>query len=212
MMHLSIVGMSGSGKSHWAGKLSVHGFRHICCDHLIAEKLAPELTRSDGGITRLGQWMGFPYESRYREREAKYLAYEIEVLAQLLAYLKNGLDNSEEDIVIDTTGSAIYTGEEILKKLRRQTTVVHLATPPEIQEQMLKKYIGNQRPVLWRDMFTKEPTETNKQSLVRCYPKLLAAREQLYERLSHVTLDYYRHSQNAFGVNDLLDAARAAQV
>ena len=143
VMHLSLIGMSGSGKSHWSEKLAELGFRRFCCDDLIADKLAAELGRSDGTAMNLGEWMGFPYETRYRERESKYLSCEIAVLGEILDYLS--VINSEEKVVVDTTGSVIYAGENILKRLSSTTTVVHLPTPPEVKERMLQVYVNQAR-------------------------------------------------------------------
>jgi hypothetical protein len=186
-------------------KLAEHGFRCFCCDDLIAAKLAPELRKPDGAIMSLGEWMGFPYELQYDEREVKYLACEIEVLRRILDYLDRPESIPGEDLVIDTTGSVIYAGENILAGLRRHTTVVHIATPPEVRDQMLKAYVANQRPVLWRGFFSKQPNETNEEALARCYPGLLLARERLYERHSAVTVDYYRAIEAGFRVHDLLE-------
>ena len=203
-MRLSLIGMSGSGKSLWSAKFSEIGFRRFCCDDLILERLASELIRPDGSTMELGEWMGFPYESKYREREARYLVYEIEVLNKILQYLESEDKDVEKDIVVDTTGSVIYTGEDILKRLRQCTTVVHLSTPLEIQELMLKAYIANQRPVLWRNFFVRETGETNETALAKCYQRLLSSRERLYEQHAHVTIDYYRLIKRGFGVSDLL--------
>jgi len=204
--------MSGSGKSLWAMKLAKHGFRRFCCDDLITAKLAPELTRPDGNTMELGEWMGFPYETRYKECESKYLAYEIEVVTEILEYLESRENNPEKDLIIDTTGSVIYTGEEILRRLCQNTTVVHLATPPEVQKEMLKAYKANQRPVLWRDMFSKGSNETNDEALARCYPRLLSSRERLYERYADVTIDYYRLNEGGFGVSDFLNEVDVSRV
>ena len=149
--------------------------------------------------------MGFPYESHYEEREAKYLACEIEVLSRILEYLERSESIADENLVVDTTGSVVYTGENILGGLRKHTTVVRMATPPEVQERMLKAYIANQRPVLWRGLFSTQPNETNEEALARCYPELLASRELLYERHSDVTIDYYRANEASFEVEDLLE-------
>ena len=204
-MRLSLIGMSGCGKSRWSIRLSQLGFRRFCCDDLITKKLTPVLTRPDGTTLELGEWMGFPYESQYKQREAKYLACEIEVLIEVLEYLESGQNNPEENVVVDTTGSVIYTGDEILRRLRRTTTVVYLSTPPEVQDQMLKKYLANKRPVLWKDLFSKAPNETNEEALAHCYPRLLIARQRLYKRHSDVTIDYYIRSQDGFGPSDFIN-------
>ena len=115
-MRLSLIGMAGSGKSTWSSKLAEHGFRRYCCDDLIAAKLAPELTRTDGSTMKMSEWMGFPFEPHYHEFESKYLNYEIDVLGELFEHLANLKNTSEVNIVIDTTGSVIYAGEVLLKK------------------------------------------------------------------------------------------------
>jgi shikimate kinase len=202
--------MAGSGKSYWSMKLVEHGFRRFCCDDLIAAKLDPELTRPDGTTMELGQWMGFPYEPHYRERESKYLAYEIEVLTEILEYLESRKSNPEEKIVLDTTGSVIYAGERILRRLRRYTTVIYLSIPPEVRGQMLKAYLSNPHPMLWRNVFSKDPDETEQEALARCYPRLVVARERLYEHYANVTIDYYRRREEGFGVSDLLNTVVSA--
>ena len=133
MMLLSLIGMAGTGKSYWANKLAEHGFKLFCCDDLISKKLASLLKRPDGTTMRMGEWMGFPFHDGHNKRESKYLAFEIEVLNEILDYLEDHDNNPDEDVVVDTTGSVIYTGKGILKRLRQYTTVVHLAITPQIE-------------------------------------------------------------------------------
>ncbi|MDY6953421.1 MAG: hypothetical protein SWE60_18070 [Thermodesulfobacteriota bacterium] len=209
MIRLALIGMSGSGKSNWSMRLSGLGFRRFCCDDMIAHRLVSELTRSDGTVMELGDWMGFPYERQYRARASRYLACEIEVLREILEHMESLDHGSDENIVVDTTGSAIYAGEALLGRLAQCATVVHLATPPEVQALTFKAYLANQRPVLWQDLFTKRPGESHRAALERCYPRLLAAREQLYRRYADVTIDYYTLHQQGFGVGDFLDKVRS---
>jgi len=205
MTCLALIGMSGSGKSIWSIKLSEQGFRRFCCDDMISHKLVPELTGPDGRVMELGYWMGFPYEAQYRARESRYLASEIEVLNEILEHIESLDHRREEKIVIDTTGSVIYTGENILARLGQCSTVVHLSTPPKVQELMLKVYLANRRPVLWRDLFAKDPGESNRAALARCYPRLLETRERLYKHFADVTIDYDTLNQQGFGIGDFLD-------
>jgi shikimate kinase len=135
--------------------------------------------------------MGFPYESGYQERECRYLDCEKEVLTEVLDYLEASQDTLDLNFVVDTTGSVIYTGEEIIDRLRRNTTMVYLSVPPDMRERMLKAYMSKPRPVLWRDVFTKRENETNEQALARSYSMLLSQREWLYERYSDCRIDYY---------------------
>ncbi|MDY6955210.1 MAG: hypothetical protein SWE60_27220, partial [Thermodesulfobacteriota bacterium] len=144
-------------------------------------------------------------------RASRYLACEIDVLREILEHMESLDHGSDENIVVDTTGSAIYAGEALLARLAQCATVVHLATPPEVQALTFKAYLTNQRPVLWQDLFTKRPGESHRAALARCYPRLLAAREQLYQHYADVTIDYYRRNQHGFGVDDFLDTINAGK-
>ncbi len=186
-------------------KLAEICFRRFCCDDLIAEKLAPELRQANGTSRDLAEWMGFPYEPHYRARESRYLAFEIESLNEILVDIESCENNTSERVVIDTTGSVIYTGDNVLTRLRRCTTVVHLSTPPEVKERMLQLYVTQPRPVLWRDVFSRKPDETNEEALARCYPRLLFARERLYGRYADVSIDYHKRNEESFDANDLLE-------
>jgi shikimate kinase len=154
-MRLSLVGMSGSGKSYWSKKLSKSGFRRFCCDDMIADRLALDLGKKHGCIVTVGKWMGFPFEPQYKEREAKYLACETEVMSQILGELAKAEDHAGEKVVVDTTGSVIYTSEAILARLRDCTIVVHLSTPLEIQKVKLDSYIGKPTGLLARFVYEK---------------------------------------------------------
>jgi shikimate kinase len=211
-MRISLIGMAGSGKSFWSKRLAQQGFTRYCCDDLIAAKLAPELTRANGITISMGEWMGFPHEPRYSERESHYLAYEKEVLGEIIDYLENVVVSSDDKIVIDTTGSVIYTGEALLKRLRENTTLVYLSTPPEVQEQLLKAYRANPHPMLWNGMFSEAPHETHQDALARCYAKLFSSRTALYERLADVTIDYYMRTNEGFSVHDFFNEIREQQV
>jgi len=209
---ITLVGMSGSGKSYWSRKLEEQNFRRFPCDDLIARKLFPELTERTSAIRFLGDWMGFPYRLDYKGRESKYLKAEIEVLAEIIEYLRSTESGSHEKVVIDSTGSVIYSGEDSLQKLQQLTIIVHLATPSEIQGKMLKAYLARPRPVLWRGMYKKDPEETSEQAIARCYPILLSTREHIYQKYAHVTIDYYQRNRSDFSVDELLAEVEAWEV
>jgi shikimate kinase len=211
-MRLSFIGMAGTGKSHWSGKFAESGFTRFCCDDMIAAKLAPELKKIGGSKADMGKWMGFPYESQYKERESQYLTYEKEVLIEILSSIERGDYSSHEDIVIDTTGSVIYTGEAILNKLQSVTTVVHLTTPPEVRKTMLEAYLSDPGPVLWQAMYTERPGETTEEALGRSYSRLLITRENLYKQYADVRIDYYKRLDASFGVDDFLATLKSKGV
>ena len=162
MLKLALIGMSGSGKTFWANKLAGCGYRLISCDDRIEQKLAAELSAAGyRGIGGVAAWMGWPDTTAYRDREQKYLQCEIEVIREILAELARA---HEEKIVVDTTGSVIYTGKEFCQELRQQATVVYLEASPEEQATLIDRYLRDPKPVLWREQFQQRKEETPRNS------------------------------------------------
>lgn len=197
--------MAGSGKTHWSKKLAECGFKRFGCDELIASQLAPELTTPDGNSIGVAEWMGFPYDSRYREREAKYLACEKRVVSEVAQYLEGGAYDPDECVVVDTTGSLVYTGDAVLNRLRLCTKMVFLSTPHALQERLLEAYLSKPHPMVWRDMFEIYPEESRKKALWRCYPKLFSFRERVYRQYADVTIEYDACHSEDFSVKDFLE-------
>jgi hypothetical protein len=181
---LALVGMSGSGKSFWTKKLATAGWRSVCCDDLIEQRLAPRLaTGEHSGINGVAAWMGWPDSMSYVQREAEYLAEEIGVMDEFLSNLEK--ETSVAPIVLDTTGSVIYVQNNILMRLRRQMTVVHLANTEDEQRLLVARYLNDPKPVLWRGTFHVKDQETPRETVARCYPLLIASRRKSYETLAH---------------------------
>ena len=151
MIRISLIGMSGAGKSHWSQKFAGAGFHVIGVDDRIEEKLAPELEK-DGhnGIGGVAAWMGWPDSPTYREREKKYLEYEIESMNEALDEIES---SDEQGIVLDTTGSVIYTGDEICRRMQKLTKVVYLEASPKEENILIGLYLSNPKPVLWGDQY-----------------------------------------------------------
>jgi len=203
-MRLSLIGMAGSGKTHWSGKLEARGFRRFCCDDMIAEKLAPKLKKPGGTCMSVADWMGFPYEARYKDREDRYLSLEAEVLHEIIDYLEREKGRPQENIVVDTTGSVIYMGDDLVEKLSRLTTMVLLSTPPAVRGRLLEAYLSQPHPMVWKGMFSQEPGESHLDALSRCYPLLFASRARLYERHRDITIEYEESHRKSFSLDDFL--------
>jgi shikimate kinase len=185
-LRLALIGMSGAGKTFWTKRLAVGGWPAISCDDRIEEHLAPRLAAGGfSGINGVAAWMGWPDSANYAEREAQYLAEEIGVLDEVLTELEK---YPEKALVLDTTGSVIYTGNNLLMRLCRQMTVVYLAASAEEQQLLIQRYVTDPKPVLWRGAFQAKAGETPHETVGRCYPALIAARRRSYEALAHCTL------------------------
>lgn len=185
---ISLIGMSGCGKTYWAQKLAQQGLQFFCCDDLIEEKLSPQLKKLGfKGIADVAKWMGQPYEKKYKKRAATYLSCEKEVMQEILDNIKQGL---AKNTIIDTTGSFIYTGEKICRQLKNYTKMVYLPIPKHIKNQMLEQYFKDPKPIIWGKIFNQKNKENNKKALCRCYPKLLNFRRKLYQRYADINLNY----------------------
>jgi shikimate kinase len=185
-LRIALIGMSGAGKTFWTKKLAQSGVPVISCDDQIEAKLAPRLSEGGyAGINGVAAWMGWPDSPTYAEREAEYLAAEIHTLDEVLQQLEK---QPEKSLVLDTTGSVIYTGNNLLMRLRRRMTVVYLAASAAEQQLLIERYLRDPKPVLWRGAFQPKPEESPRETVARCYPALIAARRQSYEALAHCTL------------------------
>lgn len=190
LMKLSLIGMSNTGKSYWSKILENKGFKRYGCDDLLEAKLGDHLKAFGySGIEDVAKWMGQPYDSQYVETSKLYLDAETETMHEVFAEVKEFDDGV--DVVIDTTGSVVYTGDQILQSLSALTKVFYLETPASVQEEMRQRYLAEPKPVIWGDSFNRRDDESNLEALGRCYPELLAWRSKRYQELADVTVDYH---------------------
>ena len=200
-LRIALIGMSGAGKTFWTRQIAAGGVPAVSCDDRIEEKLAPRLQAGGfAGINGVAAWMGWPDTATYAEREAEYLKKEIATLDEILSELEK---DARKSLVLDTTGSVIYTGNHLLMRLRKLMTVVYLAASDAEQQLLIERYLSDPKPVLWRGTFVAKAEETPRATVARCYPHLIAARQQSYAALAHATLPVARlrelpHSAEAF--------------
>lgn len=206
-MKISLIGMSNSGKSYWSRRLEEVGFIRLSCDDYIEEKLGNELTKLGyRGINDVSKWLGQPYNKQHAENSRIYLKFEIESLKKFIQFIKENSGN--KNIVIDTTGSVIYIGNNILNELRRNSRIIYLDTPESVKEEVYKSYLGNPKPVIWGSAYKKKKGESNISALKRCYPHLLEYRTKKYKNLAHIELDYFLIKEHGFTIDDFLRLIR----
>lgn len=205
---ISLIGMSNVGKSYWREQLSAIGLTPFCCDDRIEQKLKTYL-REGGfrGIEDVARWMGQPYESQFSKNQALYLAQETLVMEEAVRELKKG----GQRLVIDTTGSVIYTGEAVLAALRELSTIVLIDASESLQAELYRQYVAHPKPVIWKEAYKPIEGETPEDALVRCYPILLHSRSEIYRRLAHVILDYDELRIPGFTSTDFLRKAGISQ-
>jgi hypothetical protein len=180
-VHISLVGMSNIGKTHWSNRLvGEAGFEHIDCDVLVEKKLDSELvTLGYRGLSDVAKWMGQPYDSQYAYTSQKYLACEREVMLEVLEMLRRP---SKKPYVVDTTGSVIYTGDDILEELKKLTRIVHFEATPAHVTKLFERYIANPKPVIWGSSYAKPEPESQASAGQQLNAELLARRAQRYRR------------------------------
>jgi len=201
--HIAFIGMSGVGKSYWAKAFAQAGWLHLDCDAMIAERLSEiiELRADEQAVHAVGRWMGMPWDDGYEAREARYLELEQTVTSRAIDQLH---EHAGQSVVIDTTGSVIYTGELLLDRLKQSTRVVYFEVPDAVRHRMVELYLAEPKPVLWQGGYKPTPGEPQADALARCYAWLLEDRAKRYRELADVVIDYHAVRKQGFGVADLL--------
>ncbi|MCR4325297.1 MAG: hypothetical protein NUV59_00640 [Patescibacteria group bacterium] len=172
---VALVGMSNVGKTRSARALArERGFAHTEVDARIMRELGLS------GIDALAEWLGFPGSEGYAERERKYL--DMEEKHTLAA------SDAPDGIVLDTTGSVVHLGDEMLDKMRSDFLVVHLDVGDEPPKALIERYFSVPKPVVWGGHFSMNDGEEMKDALVRCYPELLRERLKRYRDIAHVNI------------------------
>lgn len=189
-MKFALIGMSGIGKSYWAKRLEQAGWARFDCDAMIAQRLDEliELRGGEDAVIAVGRWMGMPWTPGYAEREQQYLDLERQVTNDALD--QAAALPADTNAVIDTTGSVIYTGKELLDRLKSECRVVYLDAPEHVRETMVKLYCDQPKPVLWQGAFVPNEHESQGVALSRCYARLLTERTERYRSLADRVLDY----------------------
>ncbi len=208
IVFLTLIGMSGTGKSYWSKKLESQGFKRFGCDDLITVHMAEQLGYIEPEEFDMHQWVGYPDEETHISRAQQYLDAEKEVLNEIIDYLNKA--GKHENIVIDSTGSVIYMPEEILDTLSQLTRIVYLDITSQDFDRMLQFYLENPVAIIWNNYFLPNPTESRSQTFARCYPQLIKSREQKYNELAHLTIPPALHRASDASVERFLSFITSA--
>ena len=117
-LKVAFIGMSNIGKSYTAMRLATkYDFSLIEVDKIIWENLGHE------SMDAFAQWQGHPYTDGYAEREKHSITLETNAS-------RKALKTDKRNPMIDTTGSVIYTAEDVLHELRQDYYICLLYTSP----------------------------------------------------------------------------------
>ena len=173
------MGMSNVGKSFRAREMAKFDkFFQVSVDDLIAEGMQLK------NMSALANWMGYPYEENFEEHVKEYLQHEKKFTTNIdLSLNKN--------IVLDTTGSVVYLPSEAQEFVKNNFLVINLELPAAMKDKMIDHFFAHPKPVVWGESFDLQEGEDKKEALRRCYPDLLAWREEKYREMADVSVNFF---------------------
>ncbi|MBY0294130.1 hypothetical protein K2Q08_02245 [Patescibacteria group bacterium] len=174
---LAFVGMSNVGKSYRSRIL-----RDECnffWYHVDGEIHKTLVFDSMDGISK---WLGYPNTEGYVDRAAQYLAAEDKHTKV------DFLDTEGKNLVFDTTGSVIYLPKSTHAWLRENCLIINIDAGEGTIAQMMEQFLIEPKPLIWQEFFSPVEGESERETIERCYPKLLEGRLKKYRALAHVTI------------------------
>ena len=175
-LKIAFVGMSNIGKSYTAMRLATqYDFSLIEVDKIIWENLGHD------SMDAFAQWQGQPYTEGYAEREAHSIALESKAT-------REALKTDKRNPMIDTTGSVIYTDQDVLAALRKSFYIVYIEAMEDHVERLKAQYFEHPKPLNWAGHYKKYKGLSQEESIKKSYPKLLASRAKAYGKLADATL------------------------
>src|SRR3989344_1008208 len=176
-LRLAFVGMSNAGKSYRSKVLRDEcGFMWYHVDDEILKSLGFST------LEEISEWLGYPNREGYPERGKTNLECEDKNTKV------DFLDAGGKNLVFDTTGSVIYLPQTTLTWLKENCLIVNLTVDEGAVDKMMKKFFDHPKPVTWGGFFKPKKGDTEKETLERCYPKLLSDRLKKYRTLAHINV------------------------
>jgi len=174
-LRIALIGMSNIGKSYTAQRIArADGFACYEVDAQIQAKLGKD-TMGD-----MADWMGHPFTDGYGDKEAEYLSLE--------AGFSLAAAQGEGNLVLDTTGSLVHIPNEDKTSLNNRYLSIYIKASADDIDTLLDRYFKYPKPTIWGDCFHLIEGKSNLDSLLDCYPHLLAQRAKLYAKLADITI------------------------
>jgi len=195
-LKVAFIGMSNIGKSYTAMRLATkYDFTLIEVDKIIWENLGHD------SMDAFAQWQGHPYTEGYSEREKHSIALETDAT-------RTALGTKKRNPIIDTTGSVIYTDEDVLKDLHEDYYVVYIQAMEDHIERLKVQYFKQPKPLIWAGHYEKLDGKTETESILECYPKLLTSRGKTYAKQADITLPSTMILKPDVSIEDIFEALK----
>ncbi len=180
-LRMAFIGMSNIGKSYTATRLcKTHDFALVEVDRLIWAEL------DQGSMADFARWQGQPYSDGYAAREA--VSVKLESTAMKTAMKKRTTGGRDGNSLLDTTGSVIYSETAVLKQLSAEHLIVHITAADEDLARLQADYFALPKPLVWHGHYHRSEGQTERESIIASYPKLLQSRKSAYAALADISL------------------------
>ena len=180
-LRLAFIGMSNVGKSFRAKELvKEKNFACKSIDDDICKNIGIEESSE-----KLAEWLGFPYDVNFSQKQEEYLQSENSLTKKVEIAQNN-------NFVLDTTGSVIYSTQETQQFLKDNFLIINFEVPDNLLDLMLETYFAKPKPIIWGDVFNQKEGELNTDALKRCYPELLALRTKKYQALADISINFFK--------------------
>lgn len=197
-LKVAFIGMSNIGKSYTAMRLATkYDFSLIEVDKIIWENLG------HNSMDAFAEWQGHPYTDGYVEREKHSIALETQAT-------RKALSTDKRNPMIDTTGSVIYTDKDVLETLQKEFYVVYIEAMEDHLERLKVQYFKQPKPLVWAGHYKKIEDKTKTESILECYPKLLASRAVAYAGHADVTLPSTQILNPNVSIEEIFEALKPA--
>ncbi|MDB5492403.1 MAG: hypothetical protein JWO78_2252 [Micavibrio sp.] len=154
---ITLIGMSGLGKTYMACMLARQGWEHYSCDEIIgrdflAGDLDAPVTKEDlSPLSRFIGKLGDPAKgglplAEFRKRQKMYYDAECEALRRV----GREIAGSHADFVNDSTGSLCeITDEALIDQVGRETLFIYIRANAEDEAAILQRAIDYPKPLFF---------------------------------------------------------------
>ncbi|MGH1397906.1 MAG: hypothetical protein ACRBCT_01700 [Alphaproteobacteria bacterium] len=193
---ITLLGMSGAGKTHFSARMVGWGWSHYSNDYEIAKRLGISVTVDD--LSALSAFVGQVGDvergglslEEFKRRQVAYMDAEMDVLRDM--------PEGAARLVNDSTGSFCEIEDEgVIAEVAAKSTLVYIETDAASHEEVIQRAVEYPKPLYFPpalfDGWVEEYCEvqgTQVDGIVPndfsawVFPKLFASRLPKYERLA----------------------------